>query len=65
MYTVPDLLVDLAYRGRRFGLARVNLALGQRPVVIPRTMDDRDLYMRRTIDRSPYHGARREDGFGH
>src|SRR6185369_4003290 len=40
---VPGLLVDLAHGGNRFGFAGVNLALGQRPVVVAGTVDDRDL----------------------
>src|SRR6202022_2822391 len=60
----PGLLVDPAAPPPRFGLARVNLALGQRPVVIPGTLDARSLYRRRTLAGSPSPAARREDGFG-
>src|SRR6185312_3968001 len=40
MGAVSGLLEYFAHRSRRFGLARVELAFGQRPVVISRTVND-------------------------
>ena len=52
----------LAHRGDRFGFAGVDLALGQRPVVVSGTVDDRDLRRRRVTAGSPQHSAGRENG---
>ena len=53
MRRVAGLLGDLAHGGHGFGFARVDLALGKRPVVIPGTVNNRDLGRGGIIPRPP------------
>ena len=55
----PDLLLDLAQRRVLPALALVELALGQRPVVVARAVDDHDLDA--VVAAPPHHAAGRLD----
>src|SRR5512133_1445859 len=61
----PRLLLDLAQRRLRLGLARVELALGERPVVIDRPVDQDNLHpaARATAPDDPAAGP--DDRLGH
>ena len=59
------LLEDLPHRGDRLGLPGVDLALGQRPVVVARTVDDRDLRSVRPVGPgTPQHRTRSQNLHG-
>ena len=57
------LLLDLPHRGDHGRLTRVEFALGEGPVVVARTMHERDLRIVRSVvrRRTPQDGARRKD----
>ncbi len=58
---VPRLFEDLTNGGHRLRLAGVDLALGQRPVVVTRTVDHRNFGGGFAVPGSPQHATRGEN----